>query len=147
MILHGAIFFKLNECRKPEWRALYKPPLIKKTGDFILHGSVAVNSFISILNPEVSAECPFCNVRETIFHAFVNCNRLEPLFLVLRNIFSSCNETFSMDLFILGFKYVLRKRSVCQLLNFVLGQAKLAIYLSRKKKVDQNVEQNIVVLF
>ncbi len=50
-------------------------------------------------------------------------------------------------MFILGFKYVRKKRFVCQLLNFVLGQAKLAIYIGRKTKVEQNVNQNIVVVF
>ncbi len=38
-------YFKLNMDKKPEWRALYKPPLTKKTGDLqwrVLHGAVAV---------------------------------------------------------------------------------------------------------
>ncbi len=111
------------------------------------HGAVAVNAFISILNPEIDAGCPFCTERETIFHAFVNCARLESLFLFLDAIFRNCNESFSMVLFIFGLKYVMKKRFVCQLLNFVLGQAKLAIYISRKKKVEQNLEQNVVTLF
>lgn len=143
-------FLQLNENTKPEWRALHKPPLTKKIGDLqwrILHGAVAVNAFISILNPEIDAECPFCTERETIFHAFVKCARLEFLFMVLENIFLRCNETFTMVSFILGFKYVLKKRFVCQLLNFVLGQAKLAVYMSRKKKVEQNLRQNIVAMF
>lgn len=42
---------------------------------------------------------------------------------------------------------MLKKRFVCQLLNFVLGQAKLAIYTSRKKKIEQNSEQNVVAMF
>lgn len=140
----------MNIDRKPEWRALYKPPLTKKTGDLqwrILHGAVAVNAFISVLNPEVDAQCPFCTERETIFHAFVKCARLEPLFLLLGAIFQSCNEFFSTVVFILGFKYVLKNRFVCQLLNCVLGQAKLAIYISRKKKVEQNLGQNVVAMF
>lgn len=143
-------FLKLDQCTKPEWRSLYKPPLTKRAGDLqwrFLHGAVAVNAFISVLNPEVASVCPFCSVRETIFHAFMNCCRLEPLFLTISNVFNSCNETFSLDTFILGFWYVMRKRFLCQLLNFVLGQAKLAIYVSRKKKVEQDVSQNLVVLF
>ncbi len=105
----------------------------------MLHGAVAVNAFISIINPEIDAGCPFCTERETIFHAFVNCARLEPLSLYLGSIFRNCNESFSMVLFIFGFKYVIKKIFICQLLNFVLGQAKLAIYVSRKTKVEQNL--------
>ncbi len=77
-------YFKLNMDKKPEWRALYKPPLTKKTGDLqwrVLHGAVAVNAFISIINPEIDAGCPFCTERETIFHAFVNCT-IETFILV-----------------------------------------------------------------
>lgn len=36
---------------KPEWRALYKPPLVKRVGDLqwrVLHGVIAVNAFISV---------------------------------------------------------------------------------------------------
>ncbi|KAI7804071.1 pol-like protein [Triplophysa rosa] len=141
--------FNLDQSRKPEWRSLYKPPLTKRAGDLqwrILHGAVAVNAFISVLNPEVASLCPFCSVKETIFHAFMKCCRLEPLFVIVSDLFGSCNEMFSLETFILGFKYVRKKRFLCQLLNFVLGQAKLAIYV-RKKKIEQNVSQNLVVLF
>ncbi len=54
-----------------------------------------------------------------------------------------------MVLFIFGFKYVMKKRDLlCQFLNFVLGQAKLAIYVSRKKKVEHNLgtESSYLVL-
>ncbi len=37
----------------------------------MLHGIIAVNSFISILNPEVCSTCPFCSKKETVFHVFV----------------------------------------------------------------------------
>ncbi len=67
--------------------------------------------------------------------------------MFLDSIFRNCNESFSMVLFIFGLKCVMKKRFICQLLNFVLGQAKLAIYISRKKKVEQNLEQNVVTLF
>lgn len=56
--------FEVDEDLKPEWRALYKPPLTKRIGDLqwrIIHGIIAVNSFISILNPNVSQKCPFCS--------------------------------------------------------------------------------------
>lgn len=63
---------------KPEWRAIYKPPLSKKVGDLqwrVLHGVIDVNAFISDLNPNVEEKCPFCTERETVFHCFLNCSR------------------------------------------------------------------------
>lgn len=143
-------FFKLDTERKPEWRAIYKPPLVKKVGDLqwrILHGIVAVNAFVSILNSEVEVGCPFCNERETVFHAFLSCDRLQVLFLLLGDIFKKCNELFSPEVFILGFKYVAKKKFLCQLLNFVLGQAKMAIYMSRKRKMEQNLSQDSTIVF
>lgn len=97
LIHHGALFFGLDENVKPEWRSLYKPPLSKRAGDLqwrILHGIIAVNSFISVLNPEVSSECPFCFQRETVFHAFMQCSRLQLLFTLLKEMFNCCKEIF-----------------------------------------------------
>lgn len=48
---------------KPVWSVLYKPPLKKRTGDLqwrILHSAFTVNAFISVINPEISRDCPFC---------------------------------------------------------------------------------------
>lgn len=63
--------------------ARYKPPLTKNVGDlqwWILHGIVAVNAFMSVLNQNVQACCPFCDQRENISHCFMHCERLRPLF-------------------------------------------------------------------
>ena len=135
--------FNLSDDVKPEWRALYKPPLTKKVADLqwrILHGIVSVNAFISVLNPEILPQCPFCPQRETVFHAFMHCFRLCSLFEVLKNVFRSLNVTFTLQTFILGFKYVKREKSKCQLINFILGQAKMAIYISRKNKVAHGTD-------
>ncbi len=72
-------------------------------------------------------ECPFCFQRETIFHNFLYCSRLDSLFQVLTGLFNRFDENFSQEVFICGFKYI-RKHHFCyQLLNFLLGQAKMAI--------------------
>lgn len=49
------------------WRSLYKPPLTKRHGDLqwrILHGAVAVNSFIAVINEDVKRhgkrDCSHC---------------------------------------------------------------------------------------
>uniref|UniRef100_A0A3Q3EUV6 Reverse transcriptase domain-containing protein n=1 Tax=Labrus bergylta TaxID=56723 RepID=A0A3Q3EUV6_9LABR len=52
----------------PQWRILYKPPLKKRTADLqwrILHGAIASNAFLSVLNPAVLNTCPFCCLPET----------------------------------------------------------------------------------
>lgn len=70
---------EMTETTKPVWRILYKPPLPKRVGDLqwrILHGAIAVNSFVAMLNPNVNENCPFCNEMETVFHCFMFCNRL-----------------------------------------------------------------------
>ena len=141
---------RLGQDIRPEWRSLYKPPLDKRVGDLqwrILHGAIAVNAFISVLNQEVDQECPFCPQRETIFHAFVQCIRLKPLFVVLEHLFNCFNKVFTMETFIFGFRYVQRRQNECKLLNFILGQAKMAIYLSRKNKVNNQSGDDALILF
>ncbi|KAL7860336.1 hypothetical protein AOLI_G00166850 [Acnodon oligacanthus] len=52
--------------KRPVWRVLYKPPLTKRSGDLqwrILHGAVAVNSFVSVISPHNrSSTFPFTPV-------------------------------------------------------------------------------------
>lgn len=141
---------KLGDNVRPEWRVLYKPPLSKRTGDLqwrILHGAIAVNSFVSILDSKNDSGCPFCSQKETVFHAFMQCVRLKPLFAMIEGMCDGFDECFFPETFIFGFKYAQRKRVKFQLLNFILGQAKLAIYLSRKGKIEQKDNYNVVVVF
>ncbi len=67
-----------------------------------------------------------------MFHDFVQCVRLEPLFVVLNGLFNCFDELFSAETFILRFKYRHDMRFTSQLLNLFLGEAKFAIYISRK---------------
>lgn len=75
----------------------------KPLGDIhqrIIHGITIVNAFTSILNPYVNLECPFCTDRETVFHAFMNCFRLETVFKLLTDLFYCFNKLFSLKTFI-----------------------------------------------
>ena len=75
-----------------------------------------------------------------IFHCFYQCHSLFDLFLYLQVVFTSFTEVFSKQGFIYGFIYTRQaKTDKSQLLNFVLGQAKMAVYITRKRKVEQNV--------
>lgn len=140
----------LSENTRPKWGALYKSPLLKKTGDLqwrVLHGTIAVNAFVSVINHEVNPECPFCLERETVFHTFMNCRRLGPLFIFLHDLFKQFDEVFSMEIFICGFKYSKKRSHECQLFNFFLGQAKMAIYVSRKSKIEKDSDVDVILVF
>lgn len=82
-----------------------------------------------------------------MFHAFMQCFRLKSLFIVLQNLFVYFGESFSVGVFICGFKYVRRHRFRCQLLNFLLGQAKMAIYNTRKHKIERDTSYNLEAVF
>jgi len=140
----------IDDDDKPVWRVLYKPPIEKRTGDIqwrVLHGAVAVNAFVSLINPNVSSDCPFCKRRETIFHCFLECSRLYEMFCLLDVLFMSFGEIFSSKIWILGPKYSVVQRKKSQLLNFLIGQAKLAVYMTRRNKIEGREGQNEVTVF
>lgn len=74
-----------------------------------------------------------------MFNVFVQCFRLEPLFVVLNGLFNCFDELFSAETFILGLRYRHYMRFTSQLLNFILGEAKFAIYISRKNRIEEKV--------
>ena len=130
---------------KPQWRVLYKQPLAKRTGDLqwrILHGAVATNAFISVLNPAVLSNCPFCDLRETVFHMFTECSRLTEIFSVLTLVFNLFNVAFTENVFIMGAAYNKTNKNKWQLLNYVSGEAKMAIYLTRRNRIENREGQN-----
>ena len=135
---------------EPVWRLFYKPPLNKRSGDLqwrILHGALGVNAFVSKINPTVSSECPFCTDRETITHCYLDCHRLKPLFNVLKTVFLDCGEVFTETAFIFGAGYKKQNAGKWELLNFIVGQAKISIYKSRKNKVNSTAGQQLTNMF
>ncbi len=140
----------VKESEKPEWRVLYKSPLSKRIGDLqwrLLHDAIAVNAFVSVINSDVDQNCSFCSQKETVFHAFMQCSRLCSSVIVLNNIFNCFNECFSMKVFICGFKYSQSHKYQCQLFNFILGHAKMAIYTTRIEKNDHGVCNDLKTVF
>ncbi len=65
----------------------------------------------------------------------MHCETLRPLFVLLEIVFANVNEMFTLVVFIFGFKYCKRQKSKGRLLNFILGQDKMAVYISRKYKI------------
>ncbi|KAK0138454.1 Transposon TX1 uncharacterized protein [Merluccius polli] len=123
----------------PQWRTLYKPPLKKRTGDLqwrILHGAIATNAFLSVLNDSVVKECPFCGLTESIFHVFTECRRLTGIFNVLTRVFNLFGVIFTTPGFICGVGFKKTEKAKCRLLNFLIGEAKMSIYLTRRDRLQ-----------
>ena len=80
-------------------------------------------------------------------HCFLDCDRIKPLFEVLEGLFSFFEEEWSKVGFIFGAGYRRNNASKWQLLNFILGEAKMAIYLTRRNKIESNVTQDLVSVF
>lgn len=94
-------------------------------------------SVLSMINPNFSAECPFCDHREMVVHCFSEFGRLSVLFFLLSQMFCLFGETFSQ---ILGFRYRRKQKAKYQLLNFLRGQAKLAIYVTRRNMMGGSLD-------
>ena len=129
---------------------IYKPPLNKQTDDLqwrILHGAIVVNAFVSVINSDVVDKCAFCGARETIFHCFTECIRLRSLFVLLNYLFLRFQEQFAPNMFVLGSRYCQKQRIKWQLINFIVGQAKFAIYITRRNRKENRHGQDAVLLF
>ena len=77
----------------------------------------------------------------------LKCARLTPLFTLLKSLFRAAGEEFSVQVFILGFKYRKAAESKCKLLNFILGKAKMAVHVSRKRKEEDMLDVDVSLLF
>ena len=56
-------------------------------------------------------------------------------------------EIFSRQLFIWGVKYKRSAKLKCQQAKSNLGQAKMSVYVSRKRKINHSVDINLTLLF
>ncbi|KAL7838647.1 hypothetical protein AOLI_G00270510 [Acnodon oligacanthus] len=120
------------------WRVLYKLPVPKRSGDLqwrIIHGAIATNQHTAHFVPGMEMTCPFCSEPESVEHLFIQCSRLNILFGTLHRLCLKLDITFTYGLFILGPKYTRSQQARCCLLNFLFGQAKLAIWLTRRNKL------------
>ncbi|CAM4717439.1 unnamed protein product [Lepidochelys kempii] len=76
------------EGEQPRWASLYSTLVPRPAGDIswrLLHGAVSMGVFLTRFTPILDT-CPFCNVRETLAHVYLECARLQPLFRLLTNI-------------------------------------------------------------
>ncbi len=125
-----------------KWHVMYKEPIVKRSGDLqwrLAHYILPCNVLSHRICSENSESCPFCNAPETIFHAFIECSRLSSLFNILLRVTQGLGLIFTHCVFIYGFSISHLSKSECFLGNFLCSEAKLAIYLSRKRKL-QNID-------
>ncbi|CAM4560199.1 unnamed protein product [Lepidochelys olivacea] len=90
------------EGEQPRWASLYSTLVPRPIGDIswqLLHVAVSTGVFLTRFTPILDT-CPFCNVRETLVHVYLECARLQPLFRLLTNILLRFWLHFSPDLFI-----------------------------------------------
>lgn len=125
----------------PSWRLFYKSPLPKRSGDLqwrILHCVLATNVFsmYCLFHSNVLPFCHFCNGHDTVFHVFNECPRLEPLFALLEGILIGLDFVFNKMIFIYGYKYSKANKERCTFANFIIGQAKLAIWKTCRLSIE-----------
>ncbi|KAK2851948.1 hypothetical protein Q5P01_008224 [Channa striata] len=122
----------------PQWRILHKPALQNCADNLqwqIFHGAISTNAFLSVMNPAVLNKCPYYVVQETVFHVFPECRRLTVLFDLLTHIFA-CLTNVSLPVFIFVPQYTKDSKEKCQLLNFLMGEEKMSIYLSLRDRMQ-----------
>ena len=84
---------------------------------------------------------------ETLSHTYIRCDHLTPLFMVLKALFACLSLGFSFPIFIFGPSGPFCLPKVV-LPNFLISQAKLAIYMTRKSKLNNNLySMGTVVIF
>ncbi|CAM5139611.1 unnamed protein product [Eretmochelys imbricata] len=87
----------------------------------------------------VSDTCPFCGMRETLAHVYLECARLQPLFRLLLNIMLCFRLHFSPHLLIYALPICGPTKSRDLLVNLLLALAKMAIYKTRERKLADEV--------
>ncbi|CAM4558020.1 unnamed protein product [Lepidochelys olivacea] len=76
------------EGEQPWWTSLYSTLVLRPVGNIswrLLHGTVSTGTYLArfTLIPDT---CPFCGVRETLAHIYLECARLQPLFQLFTNL-------------------------------------------------------------
>uniref|UniRef100_UPI00358E00EE tetratricopeptide repeat protein 38 isoform X3 n=1 Tax=Myxine glutinosa TaxID=7769 RepID=UPI00358E00EE len=106
----------------------------------IFNGELLILSYPQIhrFSQAISEQCPFCGQTETLPHVYVRCDRLTPLFVFFKMLLAWFSFVFDFPAFIFGpsgrFNF-----STTILIHFFLAQAKLAIYKTRKSKIQNDL--------
>lgn len=129
---------------------MYKKPIEKRSGDLqwrISHWILATNRYKVHLNSLQGEECLFCGLPETVFHIFIGCTRLLGILDVLKDLSHNFGFIFTNSFFIFGPKYSASNKSKIVLINVLFGKAKMAIWLTRKRKMQFNSDTDPLNMF
>jgi len=129
---------------RPCWGSLYLYPTPRTMADLswrLLHGALSSGAMMRHFT-NIPEECCFCGERETIFHMYLQCRNLQPIFLLIKNLLLRFWLHFSPTLFIIGHPVKEQSKSRDLLVNFILTCAKMAIYKTRKAKIERNMVEH-----
>ncbi|CAM4408121.1 unnamed protein product [Lepidochelys kempii] len=129
------------EGEEPQWASLYSTLVPRPAGDIswrLLHGAVSTGVYLARFTP-IPDTCPFCGVRETLAHVYLECARLQPLFRLLTNILLRFWLHFSPHLLIYALPVHGAAKSRDLLVNLLLALAKVAIYKTRVRRLADGV--------
>ena len=76
---------------KPNFKACYYLPIRKREGDLqwrLMHGAYATGTFLHNARFTLNPECPFCHVKDSLLHIFLECNHVQPLLTYLTQLTS-----------------------------------------------------------
>lgn len=136
----------------PQWGSLYKGVVPLYVGDLgwrVLHRAVACNKLLSRFT-DSSAACIFCGEEETVFHIYMECERLLPLYQYLKGLFLKFWLHFSPTILVFGHKAGCGESQVGGWdlpVGLLLGLAKMAIRGSRQQAMDGQARVGCLPLF
>ena len=111
-----------------------------------MQGAVATNRHVAHIDHRAGSQCEFCQAEETLQHLWLRCPRLTPLFSLLKQWVGGLGHSFEDELFILLFYSAALRRNIC-LVNFLLGQAKMSIWLTRRNKIKETGSVDVDLMF
>ncbi|XDV31850.1 hypothetical protein PO909_002799 [Leuciscus waleckii] len=124
----------LKNCRETKWTE-------KRTADLqwrIIHWAVATNRHVAHIDPTVEKKCPFCDLEESIDHLFLYCSRLRGVFQTLKTWIEELGEEFNDTVFIYGLKYKVSEKRRIGIINFLIAETKMAIWVTRKRMIKED---------
>ncbi len=63
----------------------------------LMHGILTTNRHRAHIDPTVRDECPFCFEHEDVYHLFLQCERLKPMFLLLEEWSKNLKHEFTVN--------------------------------------------------
>ncbi|CAM5132000.1 unnamed protein product [Natator depressus] len=105
-----------------------------------------MGTYLARFNP-IPDTCPFCGVRETLAHLYLECARLQPLFQLLTNLLLRFWLHFSPHLFIYALPIRGLTKSRDLLVNLLLALGKTAIYKTRERRLADGVSCDCEAVF